>query len=387
MEITYQNSSDDIAAILRNRSLWEHLCTIYELSYVVVIWSPALVFNVLLQNWMFVVILLIAMLGFWVYSQYQYAKLILFPGNSAKVFPGDQTVKLKPTHLEMRGERGVSRRCWSGIPRIINAANHLLFYVSTNRAFIIPKQAFESSDHAQQYFDLAQSYWKNSPEPDPLSHDWPTFLDEFGIDCGPLWQQKSWQFHPQLNARVIATGPDPTNIPTLPKARGLLILFLVGIFLAGIAWIIKLWAIDNYDEMWLISVLMNAIVTIYLMVVGVSLNMPFVYFNELQRQKGLGDKKVEAWIYQNGIGLRTDLGVSFAHWKIIEEVAPDYESIVIYDLKPVVHVVLPKTAFENDEPFQAATHQIVELCNHAKSDDDLVQAEISDNPFQSPREA
>jgi len=386
MEITYQNKPDDVAAILRNQSFWGHLKTIYELSYIMVIWAPALLFNVVLQNWQFLTVLLVVMFLFWAYVQYQYVRLLLSPGNKAKVFPGDQTVKLTPSHIELRGERGVSRRRWSGVLQLTNAANHLLFFVAKNRAFVIPKRAFNNDHQAQQYYELAQSYRGNPQEPDPAAHDWETFLVEFNINCGKLWQQISWRFNPKLDARVIATGPDPNEVPTLPRARGLLILFVIGLALASVAGLLKLWGWDHqHDDLWLMYDLMIVLVSIYLVVFGISLNMLFVYFNELQRQNILGDKQIEGWIYEQGIGLRSDHGISFSHWKIIEDVALDYESIVIYDLKPVVHVVIPKLAFQNDEQFQKTTNLIVGLCTDAKNDDDLVPSEISDNPFQSPK--
>lgn len=85
-----------------------------------------------------------------------------------------RTIQLQPDYIYSEDENSKSVTSWHGIINVVNGKDHILLFLSTKDAIILPKRCFASSHDAQKFWQTAASYWERArgieikaPLPDP----------------------------------------------------------------------------------------------------------------------------------------------------------------------------------------------------------------------------
>ncbi|WDI44990.1 YcxB family protein [Bremerella sp. P1] len=381
MEVTYENKPEDIAAILyglpwndRFQDYWR------TLKVLLAVWPLAVLFAIL-SEWFFLACLLgiVGLCALLLTILYWRAWASI--GKNAKVIPGPQTVRLLDDYLEATTERGAARRRWNTVPSVRNLPDYIAIYVQKLRAYVVPKRYFSSPDEADAFVARAESLRTRALEnPSPLLA-WEAFRQGNDLDQFQLIEHLKWDACPELYARLTAMGIDTDGKNTVPTAWGLIKQLILPIILAMLLIVLRYQMEINTDFFYYLALTMTSIL---LLVFGLQWHSRLQFLKELSVQQE-GSRPDEAWFFDEGVATVTEEGIGFSRWSVLDQVADDREAIVIYDTMPFIYLAIPKTALPDPEK-QSALFERLKQCVDIAHDrhEEIVLAEVTDNPFQSP---
>lgn len=385
-EITYENQPEDVVAIFKAQPWGVWLRSLVPLLQFLHLFWPVALLALALQEAFLLRVLGYAALAIGVLQAAMYLRARLRLPLSGKVFPGPQTVRLYEDYLEMQMEDAAVRRPWKYVRQVAELGEHLVLYVQKDRAYVIPKRFFPSPDDAGRFLAEARRLHAQAEHRPGPHFSWEEFCRDIGLPAQKLVRHLRWQHDPQLNARLMTTGVDVNNQPAkkVPTAWGLATQLLLPLALCGVLLVLRYGGPGLDEGVAAMYYLLLVLTSLFLFVFGVTLSSRRQYLRELRHQRSLTVAD-EAWFYENGIGSCSPEAVGFNPWRMIEKIDEDREAIVLYDLPPFLHTVIPKTAFTTPEEAtsfleQIQTHHDIAHDKH----NEIILAEITDNPFQSP---
>ena len=81
-----------------------------------------------------------------------------YAGSQGKGILGEHTILIDPEGVTERSVVGESRTAWSGVERVDDDNQNIYLFVGPVQAHVIPKRAFENSDDADAFLQMAQAY-------------------------------------------------------------------------------------------------------------------------------------------------------------------------------------------------------------------------------------
>ncbi len=75
---------------------------------------------------------------------------------------GQHTLKLSQDGVVETTEVGETRASWAGIERVAENETYIFIYLSSTSAHVIPKRSFASATQAEQFYQLAQDYYRHA---------------------------------------------------------------------------------------------------------------------------------------------------------------------------------------------------------------------------------
>lgn len=381
MEVTYENKPEDIAAILHGLPWTDRVKDYWRtLKVLLAVWPIAVLF-VVLSEWFFLACLLgvvgISALLLTILYWRAWASI----GKKAKVIPGPQTIRLLDDYLETTTERGASRRRWDKVPRIQVLPDYVAIYVQKVRAFVIPKRYFSSPEATEAFVVRAQSLIaQGSENPSPLL-DWEAFRQDVELDQYQVIEHLKWEPQPELYARLATMGLDVDGKNTVPTTWGLIKQLILPIILTTLLIMLRYQVGIDTEIFYYLALTMTSIL---LLVFGLQWHSRSQFLKELSAQHEV-DRPEETWLYDQGVATITGEGIGFCRWSVLDQVSDDREAIVIYDTLPFVYLAIPKTVVPDPEK-QVDLFERLKLCVDIAHDrhEEIVLAEVSDNPYQSP---
>lgn len=381
MEVTYENKPEDIAAILhglpwadRFKDYWRTLTVLLS------VWPLALLL-VILSEWFFLASLLGVVGVCALLLTILYLRAWARISKNAKIVPGPQTIRLLDDYLETSTERGSSRRRWNKVPVVQNLPNYVAIYIQKVRAYVIPKRYFSSPEEAEAFVTKAQSLRAHSLEhPSPMV-DWEAFRRDYQLDQIPLIEHLKWEPNPELYARLATMGIDVDGKNPVPTIWSMAKQLILPAILTVLLIVVRYQTGINDDVMYYVLLAMTSIT---LLIFGLQWHSRSQYLRELAAQKEYA-RSDEAWFYDEGVASASEDGVGFSRWNVLDQVSDDREAIVIFDTLPFVYLAIPKTVLPDPEK-QAALLERLKQCVDIAHDrnEEIILAEITDNPYQSP---
>ncbi|MBA2114536.1 YcxB family protein [Bremerella alba] len=382
MEVTYENKPDDIAAILHGLPWADRLRDYrHTLKVLLAVWPLAVLF-VILSEWFLLACLLGVVVVCALLLSILYWRAWASIGKTAKVIPGPQTLRLWDDYLELTAERGGSRRSWNKVPRVQNMPEHVVIYIQKMRAYVIPKRYFSTPEQAEAFATKAQSLRTQGIETQSPLIDWEAFRSDMQLDQFRLIEHLKWDPNPELYARLITLGINADGKNMVPTIWGLIKQLILPIILTLLLIVLRYQVGINTDVFYYLLLIMTST---FLLVFGLQWHSHVQFLKELLVQQDV-TRPDEAWFYEEGIATLTEEGVGFSRWSILDQVTDDWEAIVIYDTMPYIYLAIPKTALPDPEK-QSALFERLKQCTDIAHDreEEIVLAEVTDNPFQSPR--
>ncbi len=385
MQVTYENRPEDIGAILQGQSWAQWLSGPFEVARYFNFLVPTLLLYAVLQAWVLFwgVVYGVLLLGALLLALDLRARAKL--RTTARVVPGPQTITLDEDFVEIRTQVGGARRVWQSLVRIDDHAEHLVLYISLKRAFVVPKRAFSSADEAARFVRLVYQRYEQSQGKTPPKLSWDSFAHAFQLAEQEPLHTIRWTVRPEVVARIMTLGADATGKLQVATLGGLVkqFLFLAVVAVGLIYYRYGVLGVAGGSDIFYF--LMLVMTTMLLVTFGISLENRFVFLRHWKQQQASAGP-AEALVYPLGLAAVKPDVLMLLHWDHIDDIADDHEAIVVYDLRPFIYLVLPKAAF--DAPLQADRLQERMLELHAaakRTDEDVFEAEVVDNPYQSPR--
>jgi len=381
MEVTYENKPEDIAAILSGIP-WTDRLRDYgrTLQMLLSVWPLAALY-VVLSEWF----ILACLLG--VLAVGTFLLTILFwriyarVTKHGKVIPGVQKLRLTEDYLEVSGERGISRRVWSKIRMVQNQKDHVAIYVQKVRAYVVPKRYFASPEEADAFAAHAQDLVAGAAELSPTPIDWEAFRRDAQLDQFQLLEHLTWNPDPKLYARLQTMGADTQGKNAVPTARGLLLQLILPGLLTVLLFVLRYEVELVFDGFYYVLLVVTSLL---LFSFGLQWHSRARYLSELSAQAQV-NRPGEVWLYDQGVATRTAEGMGFSRWSILDQIVDDREAIVVYDTIPHIFLVIPKSVLSGPEKQAVLFEQLKDCFDIAHNRaEDVVLAEVTDNPFQSP---
>ncbi len=381
MEVTYENKPEDIAAIVdglpwkvRLQDYWRTVTVLLS------VWPLVLLFS-LLSEWFFLACLLgvVGLCAILLSILYWRARASI--GKNAKVIPGPQKIRILDDYLETTTERGTSRRRWNMIPSVQNLPDYVAIYVQKMRAFIIPKRYFSSPEEAEAFVAKVESLLKQGHDHSSPQLNWETFRHDNQLDQFQLIDHFKWEPKPEMYARLMTMGIDVDGKNPVPTIWGLIKQLLLPFLFTLLLTVVRYQYGYNTDIMYFVLLTMTSVL---LLIFGLQWHSRSRFVSELavQQENSCPD---EAWIYEEGIATATEQGIGFSRWSVLDEVAEDWEAIVVYDTVPFIYLAIPKAVVPNLERQSVLLERLKQYVDIAHDrQEEIVLAEVTDNPFQSP---
>lgn len=381
MEVTYENKPEDIAAILYGLP-WADRLNDYlrTLKILLSVWPLAVLF-VILSEWFFLACLL-GVIGICaVLLSILYWRAWASIGTNAKVIPGPQKLCLRDDYLETTTERGASRRRWHMVPRVQNLPDYVAIYVQKMRAFVIPKRYFSSSEEADAFFAQAQTLRVAALDSPSPAVNWEAFRQDNHLDQFRLIDHLKWEPRPELYARLATMGIDADGKNSVPTTWSLVKQLILPAILTVLLTVLRYQVGLNTDVFYYLLLTMTSVM---LLIFGLQWHSRSQYMKEFTAQQTVS-RLDEAWLFEEGVATVTEEGTGFSRWSVLDQVSDDQEAIVIYDTMPFIYLAIPKTALPDPEK-QSALFERLKHCVDVAHDrhEEIVLAEVTDNPFQSP---
>ncbi|PQO46498.1 YcxB family protein [Blastopirellula marina] len=389
MQVTFKNEPRDVAAIFRALP-WRDRLFFYLQGFQIlnIFWPPSLL-ALLLNEWLFLGILLSFVAILLLIHTYKYLRIWWNMAKNGKVVPGDLSITIDEDFLELRSEFGGARRLWKHVSRIHDEPNYVVFFITPLRAYVIPKRFFASGEEAEQFVRRGIELKEGAVDRPPPEVTWESFARDSGFEQLHLIRHLKWEIDPQICARIETVGIDTEAKNTIPTFWSLCGQLLFPGFLT-LSLLMTKWGYSAEVSAWYFVVLSLTIVI--WMFFGLQLNTYLRFRTSLARQY-TAIQPNEARFFAEGIGTVTEEGARFSHWKMLEVVANDQEAIVIYDIAPFIYVTIPKVSFfsaEEEEFIRERMQECHDFENDVSRDailaeqDDVIVADLADNPFRSP---
>ncbi|WP_158261141.1 MULTISPECIES: YcxB family protein [Pirellulaceae] len=381
MEVTYENKSEDIAAILYGLPWTDRLRDYWRTITVLLAVWPLVFLLVILSEWFFLACLLGVVGLCALLLTILYLRAWARIGKNAKIVPGPQTIRLLDDYLETSTERGASRRRWNNVPLVQNLPDYVAIYVQKVRAYVVPKRYFSSPEEAEAFAAKAQALRTQAMEhPSPLV-DWEAFRRDNQLDQFQLIEQLKWPPCPELYARLATMGVDVDGKNPVPTTWSMIKQLILPAILTVLLIVVRYQTGLDGDVMYYGLLAMTSIT---LLVFGLQWHSRSQYLRELTAQQEF-TRPDEAWFYDEGVATVTEEGIGFSRWSVLDQVSDDREAIVIYDTMPFIYLAIPKTVLPDPEK-QSTLFERLKQCSDIAHDrhEEIVLAEVTDNPYQSP---
>ena len=386
MEVTYENQPEDIVAIFRAQSWGAWLQSLVPLLQFLHLFWPVALLAVALQDSFLLTTVGFAAVGVGLLQAVMYVRARINLPKNGKIFPGVQSLRLREDYLEMQMEDAAVRRPWKYVRQVAELGEHLVLYVRKDRAYVVPKRFFPSPAEADRFLAEARRLHAAALHQPAPELSWEAFRQDFAWDEPRFLRHLRWRHNPTLNARLMTSGIDDDNngARKVPTGGGLLAQLIFPLTLCGILLVLRYAGTGIDESQTTMYYMLLVLASLFLFMFGLSFNLRWQYLRELRHQKKLALAD-EAWFYETGVGSCSPEAVGFSPWRILDKIAEDREAIVLYDLYPLLHLVVPKTAFATPEEATAFVERI-QACHDIAHDkhDEVILAEITDNPFQSP---
>ncbi|GAA4432951.1 YcxB family protein [Bremerella cremea] len=391
LEVTYENESSDIIEVLQGMSWTERLQDYFRaLTLLTILWPIALLL-VIVQEWYFLMLLGVFVLMVGVLLTGIYMWMVARLKYKVAVPPGKQTLRLFNEYIEFQGDRGCCRLPWSYIKRVRISKNSVAIYIESLRAYIIPRRYFDSPEAAEAFAKKAEElYLKAQQQTMPLP-TWEDFHRDFKLaEYNLIQDEVQWEKNLSLESRLIINGPDPDGTNPMPTPGGLAVQFIFPVIL--IAALIALKTFD-WDSPRLIGTpseptffyyFLLVLATFFMLILGQQISNFVRYWRERARQ-AKKPSLTRMWIYREGIATWTEEGVGLDQWGLFGQISDDREAMVFYDANRQMSQIIPKAVINKTSRPDELVEQIHRLVEEANTNqEEIVLAEVSDNPYQSP---
>ncbi len=89
------------------------------------------------------------------------ARRLMKEGKNKGTF-GQHTLKLGQDGVVETTEVGETRASWAGVERVTESETYIFIFLSSSMAHVIPKRSFASATQAEQFYQLAQDYYRHA---------------------------------------------------------------------------------------------------------------------------------------------------------------------------------------------------------------------------------
>lgn len=381
VEVTFENHPADIQAVLSGLSWKDRIRDfVQNLSLVTITWPLFLLFAILNEQVLLgslaagvaICIVIMSLLYFRAWTQ---------AVKNAKVIPGQQTLRLHPDYLELSADRGASRRRWNDVPRVQELPDFVTIYIHPVRAYVVPKRYFDSPEQASAFAARAEELRTAAIDTSPPPLSWEQFHADFQFDRLHLIQAAQWQHDPSLLARLRSQGVNADGNNDVPSTWELIKQTVFPLCLVLMLIVLK-WYAGITGGFFYYPVLILA--SLFLLVFGLLLFNRLRFLSERNRDQS-ADQLVKIWIYEEGLACQTLDDVSLNRWKVFDSIVEDQDAFALFDAQPFIHFAIPKAAIPTTEKQTWLLERIKSFIDTAHGrEEEIVLAEVSDNPFQSP---
>ncbi|MEX1041696.1 MAG: YcxB family protein [Pirellulaceae bacterium] len=390
MEVTYENNREDIQALAAIAQPGMKQGMFRLLGGSALAFAPTLLFLLVLGHWLLwiVVVGLMAALGllmlitFWKQLRVQFDQI--------PIPEGSLTLRLEEEFLEIRGDRGRSRRRWRAFSKLEEVDRHWVLSLANRTVYVIPKRAFFSVEREQEFIARLRhclATAASGPQTDLLAR---CHQDQFF----PEPEQPAWRLQfpgpVHLWQRVALMGDQFNTKVNLTTVNSLIAEGLMPMVM-GIGVIALRMSAEHYERS--LSPLYFAILLITCLVLTVFAARVIQWYQQrvarpdFEREFG-GETRVE--LSPVGVSVGTSQMAGFHEWPRLLPPVILEESVVLRILEGQSLTILPMSIFSSPEDYQQCLLDILRWQSTDETDfrdeaaKDLPEVRETGNPFQSP---
>ncbi len=293
-------------------------------------------------------------------------------------------LQLTPDYLEAETELAWSRRDWSYFTDVKDKENYILLILGEIEFFIIPKHAFASTDEATRFAKTAAAFIEAGKSSNGIfAHDKPPRFDaEDGSDSAAVWQVQ-FKNSPGDLAEVYMHGvKKPNQQQSSPLSVWISMLIVFG--MAVVVLVLSADASRLGRELTGFGALVVSFVC--LLALSTTLSRLTVQARFARNYRIFQEQKLA--ISPAGVASQSKLWIGRSLWQSFDGVEQDERFLVIYQARPNIAHIIPKSIFDTPEEasrFGNLAIEYHERAGGAEPQPGEPPPVETGNPYQSPR--